>query len=110
MCMPTAANCWKKRTRRTPWRGVTLFALGVIGLSYVELGLFVRIPNSKGADYFALASDLTPVLCERMHDASARGSESPDKRSLISATSSAGPDQCARSLPTHVPLDHGSPQ
>ena len=110
MCMPTAANCREKRTRRTPWRGVTLFALGVIVLSYVELGLFVRIPNSKGADYFALASDLTPVLCERMQDASARGSDSPDKRSLISATLSAGPDQCARSLPTRVPLDHGSPQ
>jgi hypothetical protein len=95
MCMPTAANCWEKRTRRTPWRGVTLFALGVIGLCYVELGLFVRIPNSKGADYFALASDLTPVLCELTHDASASGSDSPE-RSLISATSSGGPGQCAR--------------
>jgi hypothetical protein len=96
MCMPTAANCWGKRIRRTPWRGVTLFALGVIGLSYVELGLFVRIPHSKRADHFALASDLTPVLCERMHDASAKGSDSPDKRSLISVTSSADTDQCTR--------------
>jgi hypothetical protein len=90
MCMPTTTNCREKRTRRTPWRGVILFALGVIGLSYVELAVFVRIPNSKGADYFALASDLTPVLCERMHDTSAKGFDSPDKRSLISAASSAG--------------------
>ena len=45
-----------------------LFALGLFfGLSYVELGLFVRVPDSMAAEYFALANDLAPVLREEMH-------------------------------------------
>jgi hypothetical protein len=53
------------------WRGVILFALGVIGLSSFEVWLVVRLPNWTGADYVSLTSDLTPVLRQEMSDMSA---------------------------------------
>jgi hypothetical protein len=67
---------------------VILFALGVIALSYIELGLVARAPESTAADYVALASDLTRVFREGMHDTSAKDSDARDKRSLIPASSS----------------------
>jgi hypothetical protein len=70
-----------------PWRGVVVFVLGVIGLSYVELRLIVRLPNSTAAQYFALTSDLMPVLREEVHETSAKGPAAPEKRRLIPATS-----------------------
>jgi hypothetical protein len=90
MHMWTAANRCEKRTSQRPWRRVILFALGLFfGLSYVELGLIVRVPDSMAAEYFALASDLAPVLREEVHDTSAKSSDAPDKRTLIPASSSA---------------------
>ena len=74
-----------------PWRGVVVFVLGVIGLSYVELRLIVRLPNSTAAQYFALTSNLTPVLREEVHETSAKGTAAPEKRALIPATSLAVP-------------------
>jgi hypothetical protein len=75
MYMWTAVNRRERRTSQRPWRGVILFALGLFfGLSYVELGLIVRVPDSMAAEYFALANDLAPVLREEMHDTSAKGS------------------------------------
>jgi hypothetical protein len=63
------------------------FALGLIlGLSYVELALIVRVPDSTAANYFALANDLAPVLGEEMHDTSAKGSDAPDRQTLIPAS------------------------
>jgi hypothetical protein len=71
-------------------RRVILFALALFfGLSYVELGLIVRVPDSMAAEYFALANDLAPVLREEIHDPSAKGPDGPDKRTLIPASSSA---------------------
>ena len=71
----TAANRRDRRTSQRPWRRVILFALGLFfGLSYVELGLIVRVPDSMAAEYFALANDLAPVLREEMHDTAAKGS------------------------------------
>jgi hypothetical protein len=62
-------------------------ALGLfLGLSYVELGLIVRVPDSTAANYFALANDLAPVLREEMHDTSAKGSDAPDRQTLIPAS------------------------
>jgi hypothetical protein len=66
---------------------VTPFALGLIFvLSYVEVGLIVRVPDSTAADYFALANDLAPVFLEEMHDTSAKGSDAPDRHTLIPAS------------------------
>ena len=90
MCRWTAANRRERRTGQRPGRGVILFALGLFfGLSYVELGLIVRVPDSMAAEYFALANDLAPVLREENHDTSAKGPDGPDKRTLIPASSSA---------------------
>ena len=87
MHMWTAANRRERRTRQRPGRGVIPFALGLIfGLSYVELGLIVRLPDSTAANYFALANDLAPVLGEEMHDTSAKGSDAPDRQTLIPAS------------------------
>ena len=86
----TAANRRESRTGRRPGRRVILFALGLFfGLSYVELGLIVRLPDSTAANYFALANDLAPVLGEEMHDTSAKGPDAPDRHTLIPASSSA---------------------
>ena len=90
MHMWTAANRRERRTRQRPGRGVILFALGLFfGLSYVELGLIVRVPDSMAAEYFALANDLAPVLREEMHGTSAKGSDAPDRQTSIPARSSA---------------------
>ena len=90
MCMCTAANRRERRTSQRPWRGVILFALALFfGLSYVELGLIMHVPDSMAAEYFALANDLAPVLREEIHDTSAKGPDEPDKRTLIPASSSA---------------------
>ena len=89
MCMWTAANRRERQTGQRPGRGVILFALGLFVLSYVELGLVMRVPDSMAAEYFALANDLAPVLREGIHDTSAKGPDGPDKRSLIPASSSA---------------------
>ena len=87
MHLRTAANRRERRTRQRPGRGVIPFALGLIfGLSYVELGLIVRFPDSTAANYFALANDLAPVLGEEMHDTSAKGSDAPDRQTLIPAS------------------------
>src|ERR1700676_5550428 len=57
-----AANRRERRTRQRPGRGVIPFALGLIlGLSYVELALIVRVPASPAANYYALVNDLAPV-------------------------------------------------
>jgi hypothetical protein len=90
MHMWTAANRRERRARHGPARRVILFALGLFfGLSYVELGLIVRVPDSMAAEYFALANDLAPVLREEVHGTSAKGSDAPDRHTLIPASSSA---------------------
>jgi hypothetical protein len=90
MHLRTAANRRERRTRQRPGRGVILFALGLFfGLSYVELGLIVRVPDSMAAEYFALANDLAPVLREEVHGTSAKGSAAPDRQTSIPARSSA---------------------
>jgi hypothetical protein len=87
MHMWTAANRRERRTRQRPGGGMIPFALGlIIALSYVELGLIVRVPDSTAADYFALANDLAPVLGEEMHDTLAKGSDAPDRHTLIPAS------------------------
>jgi hypothetical protein len=87
MHMWTAANRHERRNRQRPGRGVIPFALGLIfGLSYVELGLIVQVPDSTAANYFALANDLAPVFLEEMHDTSAKGSDAPDRHTLIPAS------------------------
>jgi hypothetical protein len=69
---------------------VILFALALFcGLSYVELGLIMRVPDSMAAEYFALANDLAPVLREEVHGTSAKGSDAPDGHTSIAARSSA---------------------
>lgn len=86
----TAVNRHERRTSQRPWRGVILFALALFfGLSYVELGLIMHVPDSMAAEYFALSNDLAPVLREENHDTSAKGPDGPDKRTLIPASSSA---------------------
>ena len=65
-----------------------LFALALIGLYYGALRLGVRVPYSIAAEYFALASDLTPVLHQGVHDAAR--STGADKRSLVDAGSLTG--------------------
>jgi hypothetical protein len=88
--MWTAVNRHERRTSQRPWRGVILFALALLfGLSYVELGLIMHVPDSMAAEYFALSNDLAPVLREENHDTSAKGPDGPDKRTLIPASSSA---------------------
>jgi hypothetical protein len=88
--MWTAINRHERRTSQRPWRGVILFALALFfGLSYVELGLIMHVPDSMAAEYFALSNDLAPVLREENHDTSAKGPDGPDKRTLIPASSSA---------------------
>jgi len=90
MSMCTVANRPERRTSQRPWRGVILFALGLFfGLSYIELGLILRVPDSMAAEYFALANDLAPVLREEIHDTSAKGPDGPYRRTLIPASSSA---------------------
>ena len=85
-----AANRRERRTRQRPGRRVIAFALGLFfGLSYVELGLIVRVPDSTAANYFALANDLAPVLREEVHGTSAKGSDAPDRQTSIPARSSA---------------------
>jgi hypothetical protein len=87
MHMWTAVNRRERRTRQRPGPGVIPFALGVIfALSYIELGLIVRVPDSAAANYFALANDLAPVFLEEMHDTSAKGSDAPDRHTLIPAS------------------------
>jgi hypothetical protein len=87
MHMRTAANRRERRPKQRPGRGAIPIALGLIfGLSYAELGLIVRVPDSTAANYFALANDLAPVLGEEMHDASAKGSDAPDRQTLIPAS------------------------
>lgn len=89
MHMWTAVNRRKRRTRQRPGRRAILFALGLFFvLSYVELGLIVRVPDSTAANYFALANDLAPVLREEVHGTSAKGSDAPDRHTLIPASSS----------------------
>ena len=86
----TAANRRDRRTSQRPWRRVILFALGLFfGLSYVELGLIVHVPDSMAAEYFALANDLAPLLREEVHGTSAKASDAPDRHTLIPASSSA---------------------
>ena len=89
MHISTKTNCRAKRPHRSPWRGAILFALGVIVLSWVELGLVERVPNSTAANYFALATDLKPVLRKEMNEVAARRSNAPDRRGLIPAASPA---------------------
>ena len=89
MYMWAAANRRERRTGRRPVRGLILFAFGLFVLSYVELGLVMRVPDSMAAEYFALANDLAPVLLEEMHHTSAKGPDAPDKRTLIPVSSSA---------------------
>jgi len=84
--MWTAANRRERRTSQRPGRGAILFALAFFGLSYVELGLIVRVPDSMAAEYFALANDLAPVLRDEMYDTSAKGSDAPDRQTLIPAS------------------------
>jgi hypothetical protein len=84
----TLGNRHDRRTARSPLRGGILFALGVITLSYIELGLVARAPESTAGDYVALASDLTRVLPEGMHDTSAKGSDAREGRGVIPASSS----------------------
>jgi hypothetical protein len=87
MYMWTAANRRERRTSQRPGRGVIPFALVLVfGLSYGELGLIVRVPDSTAATYFALANDLAPVLREEMHDTSATGSDAPDRQTLMPAS------------------------
>ena len=86
----TAVNRREMRTSQRPWHGVILLALALFfGLSYVELGLILRVPDSMAAEYFALTNDLAPVLREEVHDRSAKSSDAPDKRTSIPASSSA---------------------
>src|SRR6266536_5212359 len=68
--------------------GMILFALALIGLYYGALRLGVRVPYSIAAEYFALASDLTAVLHQGVHDAAR--STGADKRSLVDAGSLTG--------------------
>ncbi|HWZ73784.1 MAG TPA: hypothetical protein VN326_20185 [Casimicrobiaceae bacterium] len=90
MRMWTANDRRERQTGQKPWRGVILFALALFfALSYVELGLIVRVPDSMAAEYFALANDLAPVLHEEVHDTPAKSSDTPDRRTLIPAGSSA---------------------
>lgn len=86
----TAANRHERRTSQRQGRRVILSALGLFfGLSYVELGVILRVPGTPAADYFALANDLAPVLREEMPDTSAKGSDAPDRHTSIPASSSA---------------------
>jgi hypothetical protein len=73
-----------RRTGQSRWRGVILFALGVTGLSSSEVWLLARLPNSTGADYVSLVSDLTLALGQGMRVTSAKFSM-PD--GLINARS-----------------------
>ena len=89
MYMWAAVNRREERARQRPGRRAILFALGLFfALSYVELGLIARVPDSMAAEYFALANDLAPVLREEVHGTSAKGSEAPDRHTLIPAGSS----------------------
>jgi hypothetical protein len=89
MHMWAAVNRRERRARQRPGRRVILFALGLFfALSYVELVLIVRVPDSMAAEYFALANDLAPVLREEVHGTSAKGSEAPDRHTLIPVNSS----------------------
>jgi hypothetical protein len=86
----TAANRRERRARQGAARRAILFALGLFfALSYVELGLIVRVPDSMAAEYFASANDLAPVVREEVHGTSAKGSDAPDRHTLIPASSSA---------------------
>ena len=90
MYMWAAVNRREERARQRPGRRAILFALGLFfALSYVELGLIARVPDSMAAEYFALANDLAPVLREEVHGTSAKGSDAPDRHTLIPASSSA---------------------
>jgi hypothetical protein len=87
MHLRTAVNQRQRRTRQRSGRGVIPLALGLIfGLSYVELGLMVRVPDSTAADYFALANDLAPVFLEEMRNTSAKASDALDRPALIPAS------------------------
>ena len=61
---------------------IILFALGVIGLSSLEVALVARVPDSIVAYYVSLANDPTPIMRQVMHDASAKV---PTRRGLIDA-------------------------
>jgi hypothetical protein len=51
---------------------IILFALGVIGLSSLEVPLIARAPDSTVAHYLSFANDPTPILRQVLHDASAK--------------------------------------
>jgi len=90
MYMCTAVGRRERRSSQRPVRRAILFALALFfGLSYIELGLILRVPDSMAAEYFALANDLAPVLRDEIHDTSAKGSDAPDKHTLIPASSAA---------------------
>jgi hypothetical protein len=61
---------------------IILFALGVIGLSSLEVPLIARVPDSTVAHYVSLANDPTPIMRQVMHDASAKV---PMRHGLIDA-------------------------
>ena len=61
---------------------IILFALGVIGLSSLEVPLIARVPHSTVAHYVSLANDPTPIMRQVMRDASAKV---PMRHGLIDA-------------------------
>lgn len=71
-------------------RGALLFVLGVILLSYLELGLAEHVHGSTGSLDVALASDLAPLLRE-WNATSANAPDPTDRRLLTRVRSSPAP-------------------
>ena len=83
----TTAHRCERKTDHSPLGGAILIVLGVIALSYLELELVARVPESTVADDFALASDLLPVLDEDAQHMAMRRSDARDQQGVIPATS-----------------------
>jgi hypothetical protein len=85
-------NRSERRSRLRLLGGALFFVLGVVVLSYLELGLAEHVHDSTGALYVALASDLQPVL-EWTNSLSAKASDPPDVRALTRVSSSPAPSR-----------------
>ena len=83
----TPQRCERETDDHRPWGGVILIVLGVIALSYLELELVARVPDSTAADDFALASDLLSVLDEEAQHMAVTRSDARDPQSLIPGAS-----------------------
>jgi hypothetical protein len=88
---PSRTDRNERRSRLRVLRGALFFVLGVIVLSYLELGLAEHVHDSTGALYVALASDLHPVLRQWTNATSPNASDPTDRRSLTRVRSSPAP-------------------